>query len=735
MRGMIGRAPSFGEAAADAEAVEVIKQGGIDNPVEPQVLPMPPLPLPAMNVDYSSVGGQCGAGTYRSSAILWSCESPTAAATFRVSAGEKVAALLVPAGVKNLEVRLTPPQVALQVSNINGDVILGSGAATSVAQPGGLDIRLDRTSGNEVVRFRGDTSDELILSLDNLAAGLQAAEATLLVQHEGLATCPASPIGCRPYNATAAANEVHDWACLANREFPTASSSWEAVGAVHAEAGGIPWLEFGDVWDPFTPDSTGSSETRWMAAFRHLDQNDDMRISETEFERGYAACATSAGASSMVTLVGFIVAALLVGACVWIALRSSGGEPSVAPEARYREEQEHEGYAVAAPDPEEPALQQAAARLQAPPGAQRSCGGLLNCASWRGKVGAESWPQPPPQQPYALDPTYMPIDREHALEPDPREEYHARLESRQAQQHREIEELQSQLQELHHTHDVFGQGDVSLHARKDYLVEPSDDLQATIECLRRPGNALAHVDACQRLVAWIRCEDDEGAAGAERRKSQAIHAGVVPAVVQSMNQGTYDHALQISGCAALRVLCAGDGAENELAFAVGQGGGADAVMQAMHMHPSQNVVQREACRALKQMALHSANRQRIIRGHGMELISSSMRAHMHSDALLEGGCLALSNVAFEPASAGHITMELMQTVVLAMQQHRDSIELQEAAIRAIYNMLYTSPGMFDSFVELGGVNAVGDAMRRHTALGGDLDAKAIWRQAHGAESP
>lgn len=121
----------------------------------------------------------------------------------QAAARETLPVLRVPLGVKSLKIHLSPASPALQLSNMEGTIIVGKGAAIGPMQPSGsykgMPIMMQNTGTSQSIWISGETTAPLIVSVDNSAVQ-HSSKVSLAVQHEGLNTCPTNPIGCAPFD-------------------------------------------------------------------------------------------------------------------------------------------------------------------------------------------------------------------------------------------------------------------------------------------------------------------------------------------------------------------------------------------------------------------------------------------------------------------------------------------------------------------------------------------------------
>eukprot|EP00429_Kryptoperidinium_foliaceum_P008696 CAMPEP_0176026098 /NCGR_PEP_ID=MMETSP0120_2-20121206/12780_1 /TAXON_ID=160619 /ORGANISM="Kryptoperidinium foliaceum, Strain CCMP 1326" /LENGTH=842 /DNA_ID=CAMNT_0017359293 /DNA_START=16 /DNA_END=2541 /DNA_ORIENTATION=+ len=785
--------PSFAVAARDAEEVSAdAKAAAAGLPPPPPVPATSPEPItaaPSVSVSPSEtpeiwvddprsmpgIGGDCGADSYRASLILWSCEVTRGGARVKVEANDVLPVLKVPAGVKGLRVKVQSASAAVQVADVSGSLVVGGTAAinehTRSGTYRGVPILLQNTGASQGVWFSGDTPTPLIVSIDN-SAGEQTT-VQVGISHDGLNTCPATPIGCIPYDADRAEKSMRAWSCEARRGFPTSTAAWQALGPPHVVGAGIPWDTFGEVWDMFSSES-GAEPSSWMYVFKYLDSNADHHVDEQEFESGMRLCSGVSGLSggtmqsvgssffsTLLTALMVLGGLALLGVAGWFAMKwydDYRERQASAPDHHERTvmlKSSHENKSSHHDDPEAPhrALQMAAAKLQPPPDAQeqRSCGtwgNWLSCTGWRAKPADGAAPPVSYKQLHpAPEAAYKPLRPEpEDHEQDRAQEAHfAQLEQKQREleekaraQARHEEELRQREEELTartrqaqqaaqqqshapppheqqtHAHHPYAEREQHLEPEQKHDAS-QDELGQVLDTLFYDHDVRNVTGACDHLVAL---------AGDDESKFEATRRGAAAAVVQGMDRGRDDATLQVSACMALRVLCHTSNEESSLALKVARDGGIEAVLQAMRDHPREPAVQESACRALRHLALHAENRVRLCRDHGVDAIRTAMQNHPGSEGVQESGCLAIGNLAFEAESKRNVNRQLLQTIVSGMEDHVDSLKVVEAGVFALYNLICTAE-CFDDVIVCGGVECVRRAAMRHPEIHDSEEAQCI----------
>lgn len=278
----------------------------------------------------SATTGECPAGFYRSSAIVFPCSGAFGSISLwldaasapdrrlqgslgaigsgnRASVGQGVGTkTLGPVATKSADLPVGmngfqaiakgPRNFNLQLfdATLGFIVVAPSGApVNSTTRTGtyrGLTISyIPNTQGTlptvESIQVSGRNSMQLVLqaSSDQATNGFPMG---LSYTIGALNPCPSTMTGCDNYNKTQVAAEVSLWGMWVTAVYKTSGKAWAALALPNCDlndTSGVPWHRWSKVWDVW-PDKT--SDLSWRRSFAFLDTNDDGKIESNEFNYG-----------------------------------------------------------------------------------------------------------------------------------------------------------------------------------------------------------------------------------------------------------------------------------------------------------------------------------------------------------------------------------------------------------------------------------------------------------------
>jgi len=795
-----GATPSFAEAQRDAEEIAVSSKsstediGGTDAPqpttqppeqpqeqrtVEvdsPPPPPPPPWPTPTATQQPSEpsaglqshrpptappaaptaaplasgwpgIGGVCAREDYRAALVLWSCIVTTARAKVHIAGGSALPVLKVPAGVKNLRVNITPATVDLQVADLQGHQIVGRKSSINAGNPigtfHGTTIHVPSGTGPRGMSFDGDVPAPLVLSLDN-SLSQEVAATTLHIEHDGLDPCPIKPVGCSPFYEEETVAAVKAWSCKAGHNFATASNAWSALGAPQATDVGVPWQRFGGIWEAFgkSPDQL-DGETEWMSAFRYLDADDNMGISQQEFEHGFHACSMSWDpqamlkesedyASKHVTMVGWFACLLLFLVTVCCVFRlwwcqdrdeRTMGRHSMEPPKIDRSV----NFEKSAPGPP-PIMsrrEQPAQQVQQPPFWQdsgRSCGSWLNCAGFRAKLSGESQPPPmaprPVQAPQAHQAQHA-YQTQHAQQaqqalqsfqpPQPHPQAHQTNQtpsplpapvSRSQEEHDEREHLlqhkDTPEHAPYHPHTEARQIQMTPYAQS--VPERPEVPQLQLAPAAVP--VTQHAQESQPFLAAIEERQSTSASAARQLPplpATAAHADPDPpspplsgmhlALFRLQNES--DPRAHTQACRALAMQLDTEEKRHEACEA----GVPEAIVRVMNHGRKDSSLQVAGCTALRCLCNSSSEENEVAAQTaavgGTDAVLQAMREHPDKADVQEAACRAIRHLALHAQNRLQICRcHGLETIRTSMRNHLDDAGVQESGCLALGNLAF-----------------------------------------------
>lgn len=114
---------------------------------------------------------------------------------------------------------------------------------------------------------------------------------------------------------------------------------------------------------------------------------------------------------------------------------------------------------------------------------------------------------------------------------------------------------------------------------------------------------------------------------------------------------------------------------------VAQGGGCEAILNAMLVHMEDEALQVMALGALKVLSFDNIGKSTLRSRSALSIVSDIMQKHSPNPTIQSEGCVILGNLAVDEANqfVAPVTDNEVEAVIMAMIAHPDSLEVHEAA--------------------------------------------------------
>lgn len=637
----------------------------------------------------------CPRDTYKSLSVVWTCAGHKAGTQITVPARATERAMVLPAAVRNLRLRVwNREQARIDLRSLSGDLLvraaggkalstlgLVDGAAAGVVsdfdrrgrlQGHGVTATYSGRVGDETVVLEGTLANPLVLYVDNLD-GARDAASIVLVSYEGIDHCheDTAPGGCLGYVEPVARQYAQEWFC--SGKLPLDDSSWALLRQNHLEAHGgtlaVPWHQFADVWETFSLHGVlkGIGKEHWKPVFRFLDQDGDLYLTKAEFDYGIGQCPRGVDLWGPTPLMAKLSAIVLCAAAV-LGAAGIAGYCCMATHHDWRmnrPEGFHKGedWVPASEVEEAMALKAAADRPRVQPskacvqhgrGVLHKMRDVLTCAGMR-KARREQPPPPPPPPPAGGGLWEALPSWPRARPPEP---------------------------------SGVQQGAIHRAARE----------------LEGAGNAEEALDAVGRLTA---CVDQAGASRSESDTDGRLAAA--RAAVEAMRDHEAVQPVVAACCHCLASIAVCDAAQ------VSASGGLNALVGAMRGYSMSEEVQEAALGCATYLAASPHGRDALLRADGASLAVTAMQTHGSSPGVQEYGCVVLNYLSLALEAPTKIGSDAMEAVVEAINRHQDAEGVQEAGVAALFSI--DDAVQDDNMLAASRAKEVAeDAMRRHPHL-------------------
>lgn len=207
-------------------------------------------------------------------------------------------------------------------------------------------------------------------------------------------------------------------------------------------------------------------------------------------------------------------------------------------------------------------------------------------------------------------------------------------------------------------------------------------------------------------------------------KWRIIEVGAVPALVRGMTRPDITTEMLLAACTAVWDFCNSEETSQGETFCheVANKGGVEVTIRALSTHRNSVHVAEAACKVLQQLALADQPRSEICSQGGLAAIEQAMGQHLASPGVQESGCSAICNLALQPGML--LYRKNVGTIIASMKGHKENVDVQEAAVCALYNLVCTG-NLLEAVIEMGGGSVVGSAMGIHSRIAQMAEAKAI----------
>lgn len=237
--------------------------------------------------------------------MVWDCQGAKEDTYFFLDPHRPSPVLTIPVGTLDLrfEGKAGAPVALLLIDPATRTIVAGdNGGIISSFQPSGTYAGMQITCfGGELgaplsksCQVVGETTTPLVLQLVSSGTSDQDVIGSLSFSYAGISPCPAAPVGCAPYDTATACEEVRDWSGWAQAQYGTSRTAWTALAEAYSMAvprpgvpvaqtpRAVPWFLWDGVWREWH--ATAADGYR---AFRFLDTNGDLSVSQEEFALGY----------------------------------------------------------------------------------------------------------------------------------------------------------------------------------------------------------------------------------------------------------------------------------------------------------------------------------------------------------------------------------------------------------------------------------------------------------------
>jgi len=221
------------------------------------------------------------------------------------------------------------------------------------------------------------------------------------------------------------------------------------------------------------------------------------------------------------------------------------------------------------------------------------------------------------------------------------------------------------------------------------------------------------------------CSELSKSSSTLRGKKKITESGGVNALVKAMRRSDATTDMVCAACTTLWDLCHSedDGTAANYSREIANRGGIEALLQLLSgSHRYCVEVADAACKVIQQLALAGEARSRLCSQGGLAKIEQIMSQHSTCAGVQESGCSAICNLALEPGM--QLFRKNVGTIVSTMKGHRNNVEVQEAAVCAMYNLICTGH-LLEAVIDMGGGQVVATAMTNHSRIADMPEARAI----------
>jgi hypothetical protein len=168
----------------------------------------------------------------------------------------------------------------------------------------------------------------------------------------------------------------------------------------------------------------------------------------------------------------------------------------------------------------------------------------------------------------------------------------------------------------------------------------------------------------------------------ENKRKILMEDATFEAIIETMNiyreSSLYeDLELQTRACGVLWSLSMDPGDRKHVA----QGGGCEAILNAMLVHMNEDELQVMALGALKVLSFDNIGKSFLRSRGALSIVSNVMQEHINNPTIQSEGCVILGNLAVDETThfVAPVSAKEVDAVVQGMLAHPDSLEVQESA--------------------------------------------------------
>ena len=217
---------------------------------------------------------------------------------------------------------------------------------------------------------------------------------------------------------------------------------------------------------------------------------------------------------------------------------------------------------------------------------------------------------------------------------------------------------------------------LTCHNKENRITIPSEGgIEAILNAMKEHvSNIDLQVEACQALYN-LACND--------QNKEIIINEGGILVVLKIMIH-CQDPGLLMEACKALRIISYKND-KNKLI--IPSEGGIQAIIDAMQDHILHTELQREACKALYNLACDDTNKSTIASENGIKVIIRSMKTNTDDADVQKEACKVLYNLSFNFENKALILSDNgINAVICAMKTHEDDVDVQKEAFKLLRHL-------------------------------------------------